>query len=117
MHFLGHAGGIDLFFELVDFVFFAAAEFLLNGFELFVEVILFLRALHLALHAGVDVAVDVELFELDFKDVADAVEALERDRRFRANPVFRRPASCRLAAMVSDSRAGSSTRAAAIMVS
>ena len=77
VHFLGHAGGVDLFFELVDFVFFAAAEFLLDGLELFVEVVLFLRALHLALHAGVDVAIDVELFEFDFEDVADAVEALD----------------------------------------
>src|SRR5229473_151289 len=50
----------------------------LNGFELFVEVVLFLRALHLALDAGVDVAVDVELFQLDFEDVANAVEALKR---------------------------------------
>ena len=72
-----HAGGIDLFLELVDFVFFAAAEFLLDGLELFVEVVLFLRALHLALHARIDVAVDVELFEFDFEDVADAVEALD----------------------------------------
>ena len=74
---LRHAGGVDFLLELVDFVLFAAAEFLLDGFELFVEVVLFLRALHLALHAGVDVAIDVELFELDFEDVADAVEALD----------------------------------------
>ena len=72
-----HAGGVDLFLELVDFVFFAAAEFLLDGLELFVEVVLFLGALHLALHAGIDVAIDVELFEFDFEDVADAVEALD----------------------------------------
>jgi len=36
-----------------------------------------LRALHLALNAGVDVAVDVEFFELDFEDIANAIEALE----------------------------------------
>ena len=37
----------------------------------------FLRALHLALHARVDVAIDVELLKLDFEDVADAIEALD----------------------------------------
>ena len=34
-------------------------EFLLDGLELFVEVVLFLGALHLALHAGIDVAIDI----------------------------------------------------------
>ena len=77
MDFLGHAGGFDLLLQLVDFVFFAAAEFLLDGLELFVEVILFLGALHLALDAGIDVAVDVELFDFDFENVADAVQALD----------------------------------------
>src|SRR5579871_93255 len=75
---LRHARGIDLFLELVDFVLFAAAEFLLDGLELFVEVVLFLRALHLALYARVDVAIDVELLEFDLEDVADAVEAFDR---------------------------------------
>ena len=77
VNFLGHAGGIDFLLQLVDFAFFAAAQFLLDGFELFVEVILFLRALHLALHAGIDVAIDVQLFEFDLENVADAVQALD----------------------------------------
>ena len=65
------------FFEFIDLALFAAAEFFLDGLELFVEVILFLGAFHLALDARVDVAVDIKLFELDFEDVADAVEALD----------------------------------------
>src|SRR5580704_1775880 len=79
---LGHAGGIDLLLQLFDFVFLAPAKFLLDGLELFVQVILFLRALHLALHAGIDVAVDVQLFQLDFQYVGDAIQALKRVRCF-----------------------------------
>ena len=75
--FLAHAGSVDFFLQLVDFVFFAAAELFLDGLEFFVEVVLFLSALHLALDPGIDVAVDVELFELDFENVADAVEPLD----------------------------------------
>ncbi len=78
MNFLGHPGGVDFLFEFVDFTLFAAAEFFLDGLELFVQVILFLRTLHLALHARVNVAVDVELFEFDFQDVCDAVQPFER---------------------------------------
>ena len=76
MHFLGHPGGVDLLFQLVDFAFFATPQLFLNGLELFVEVILFLRALHLAFHARIDVAVDVQFFELDFQDVANAIQPL-----------------------------------------
>src|SRR5580658_1069459 len=36
--FLAHPSGVDFLLELVDFAFFAAAQFLLNGFQLFVEV-------------------------------------------------------------------------------
>ena len=79
--FLGHPGGVDLLFQLVDFALFAAAQFFLNGLELFVQVVLFLRALHLALHARINVAVDVELLEFDFQDVRDAVQPFERINR------------------------------------
>ena len=86
--FLGHPRGIDLLFQLVDFALLATAQFLLDGLELFVQVILFLRALHLALHARIDVAVDVELFEFDFQDVADAVQPLERIDGFQQILLF-----------------------------
>ena len=75
---LGHTGGVDLLLQLVGFVFLAAAQFLLNRLELFVEVILFLRAFHLALYARIDVAVDIQLFQFNFQNVADAVQALQR---------------------------------------
>ena len=73
--FLGHAGGFDLLAQLVELALFAAAQFLLDGLDLFVEVVLFLRALHLALHARLDVAVEVELFDLDIEHVGDARQA------------------------------------------
>ena len=74
-HFLGHAGGFDLLAQLVELAFFAAAQFLLDGLDLLVEVVLFLRALHLALDARLDVAVEVELFDFDVEHVGDAREA------------------------------------------
>ena len=49
----------------------------MDGLELFVQVVLFLRALHLPLHAGIDVAIDVELFDFAFEDFGDAVQAVE----------------------------------------
>ena len=47
-----------------DFAFLAAAQFFLNSFEFLVEVVLFLRALHLPLHPRLDVAIEVQLFNL-----------------------------------------------------
>ena len=73
--FLGHAGGFDLLAQLVELAFFAAAQFLLDGLDLFVEVVLFLRALHLALDARLDVAVEVELFDFDIEHVGNAGQA------------------------------------------
>ena len=46
---------VSIFFFSCSISFcFAAAQFLLDGLELFVEVVLFLGALHLALHARID---------------------------------------------------------------
>src|ERR1039458_7465105 len=70
-----HAGGFDFLAQLVELAFFAAAQFLLDGLDFFVEVILFLRALHLALDAGLDVAVEVELFDFNVEDIGDASQA------------------------------------------
>jgi len=114
--FFRHARGIDFLFEFVEFAFFAAAEFLLDGFDLLVEVILFLRFFHLPLDARLDGAVHVELFDLDVEHVADAVQAFG-GIEISSNPCFSSMESCRLAAMVSVSFAGSSMRTAAIMVS
>ena len=113
----GHAGGFDLLLELLDFVLFAAAEFLVDGLELFVEVVLFLRALHLALHARVDVAVDVELFDFALRGCRRCGSGARGHRKFSSSSCFSSTGICRLAAMVSESLPGSSTRTAAIMVS
>ncbi len=72
-----HPSGVDLLLQLIKFALFAAAEFLLDGLDLLVEVVLFLGALHLALDARLDGAVHVELFDLDVEHVADAAEALD----------------------------------------
>ena len=74
-HFLGHSGGFNLFAQLVELALLAAAQLLLNGLDLFVQVVLFLRALHLPLDARLDVAVEVELFNLHVQHVGDARQA------------------------------------------
>ena len=82
---LGHAGGFDLLLELVELALFAAAQFLLDGLDLLVEVILFLRLFHLALHAALNGAVDVELFDLDVQHLGDArqpVDGIENLEQF-----------------------------------
>ena len=71
-HVLGHARGFDLLAQLVELALFAAAQFLLDGLDLLVEVVLFLRALHLPLDARLDVAVQVELLDLDVEHIGDA---------------------------------------------
>ena len=88
LNFLGHAGGFDLFLQLVEFVLFAAAEFLVNGLELFVQVVLFLRPLHLPLDARIDVAVHVELFDLALEDLGHAVQAVEHIEVFQQFLLF-----------------------------
>src|SRR5208282_6282955 len=62
--------------QFVEFALFAAAQFLLDGLDLFVEVILFLRLFHLALYARLDGAVDVQFFDFDIEHVGDAGKAL-----------------------------------------
>ena len=74
-HFLGHAGAIDLFLQLVKFALFPAPQFLLDSFDLFVKVVLFLCPLHLSLHPRLDGAVHVQLFDLDVQHVADTAQA------------------------------------------
>ena len=78
----GHAGGFDLLLQLVDLALLAAAQFLLDGLDLLVEVVLFLRLFHLALHAALDGAVDVELLDLDIEHLGDAGQAVDRIEDF-----------------------------------
>ena len=74
--FLGHAGGFDLFLQLVELALLAAAQFFLDGLDLLVEVVLFLRPLHLPLDSRLDGAVHVQLFDLDVEHVADPGQTL-----------------------------------------
>ena len=73
----GHAGGLDALLQLIDFALFAAAQFLLDGLDLLVEVILFLRLFHLALHAALNGAVDIELFDFDVEHLGHAGQAVD----------------------------------------
>ena len=77
-YFLGHASGFDLLLQFVELALLAAAQFLLDGLDLLVEVVLFLCPLHLPLHPRLDGAIHVQLFDLDIEDVGDARQALGR---------------------------------------
>ncbi len=66
-----------LLLQLVELALFAAAEFLLDGLDLLVEVILFLRLFHLALHAALDGAVDIELLDLDIQHLGHAGQPVD----------------------------------------
>ena len=48
----------------------------MNGFDLLVEVVLFLRTLHLLLHLGVDALVDVDLLDLDLQEILKLLQTL-----------------------------------------
>ena len=85
---LGHPRGIDLAFEFVELALLAAAELLLNRFDFFVEVVLFLRLFHLALHAPLDGAVDIELLNLDIQHFRDARQPVHRIEDFEQLLLF-----------------------------
>ena len=84
MRILAHAGGFDLLFQLIEFALLAAAQLLLDGLDLLVEIVFFLRLLHLALHAALDGAVDVQLLDFDIQHLGhtrqpvDGIEDLEQ---------------------------------------
>ena len=70
--------GIDLLFQLVEFALLAAAEFFLDCLDLLVEVVLFLRALHLPLDTALDGAIDVQFLNLNVEQVGHAGESINR---------------------------------------
>src|SRR5580698_10555641 len=111
-----HTGSFDLLFQLLDFVGFAAAEFFLDGLQFFVEVVLFLRALHLALHA-----VLMERSTFSFSISTSRISAMRFKRpsgsKSSSNSCFSPTGICRFAEIASESFPASSTRTAAIMVS
>ena len=77
-----------LLLQLVELALFAAAQFLLDGLDLLVEVILFLRLFHLALHAALDGAVDIELFDLDVQHFGHARQPVHRIEDFEQLLLF-----------------------------
>ena len=83
VHILWHAGGFDLFLELVEFALLAAAQFLLNRLYLLVQVILFLRPFHLPLYSRLNGAVHIELLDLDIEYVANASQTLRGIENFQ----------------------------------
>jgi hypothetical protein len=99
--FLRHLGGDHLLLELFDVgAVFAFAQFLLDGLDLFVQVVLALRLLHLALDAATDALFDLQdvefAFQLaeqvlealgDVEDLQDDLLLLELERQVRGNGV------------------------------
>ena len=87
-HILRHARGFDLLLQFVEFALFAAPQFFLDGLDFFVEVVLFLRLLHLPLDPRLDGAVHVELFDFHVEHVADAVQTLGGIEDFEQRLLF-----------------------------
>jgi hypothetical protein len=75
--FLAHAGGLDLLLHLVDVgAVLAFAEFLLDGLDLLVQVVLALALLHLALDAAADALFDLQDVELGLELAEQLFQAL-----------------------------------------
>ena len=117
LDFFWHARAFDLLFQFVKLALFATAQFLLDGFDLFVEVVLFLGLFHLALHARLDGTVDIELFDLDIEYIRDAGQALGRIENLKQFLFFFDGELKVRHKITSVSLAGSSIRTAEIMVS
>ncbi len=77
--FLRHPCLVDFLAQFLDLVALVvlATQFLLDRLHLLVEVVLFLRLLHLLLDARLDAAVDLELVHFAFEHAGDAVETLD----------------------------------------
>ena len=75
---LRHAGGLNLLLQLVVFALLATAQFFLDRLDFFVEVILFLRALHLTLDAALDRAVHLQLLDFNVEHLGYASEPVNR---------------------------------------
>jgi hypothetical protein len=66
--FLAHAGGLDFLVQFLEVgTFFAFAEFLLDRFDLFVQVVLALALFHLALDAATDALFDLQNVDFRFE--------------------------------------------------
>src|SRR5205809_539085 len=80
---LGHLGGFDLLLQLIQLgLLVFAPQLLLDRLHLFVEIVFLLGALHLALHASLDVPVYFDLLDLDLNDLVDLFHALREVHHF-----------------------------------
>ena len=85
---LGHAGCFDLALELIHLRFLIAAQLLLNGLHLLIQVVLFLGLFHLTLDPRVDGTIHVQLFDLRIQNVLQPVEPVHRIENFQQFLLF-----------------------------
>jgi hypothetical protein len=72
-------GGLDLLFEFLDVrAFFAVAQFLLDGLDLLVQVVLALALFHLALDAATDALVDLQDVDLVLQQLEQLFQPLSQ---------------------------------------
>ena len=82
-HLLGHAGGFDLFLQLIELAFLAPAQLFLDGLDLLVKVVLFLCPLHLSFYTRLDGAIHIQFFNFDVQYVTDPGQPLRRIKDFQ----------------------------------
>ena len=80
----GHADFFNLLLQLLEFgLLVLAAQFFVNRLDLLVEVILFLRLLHLTLHASLNRAIELALFNFQLKQFNQPLQARLRRKQFQ----------------------------------
>ena len=87
----GHAGFFDLFLEVVELgLFVLAAEFLVNGLDLLVQIVLALMLVHLLFGARMDRCGRAGVFRSRLRERRSAFAAVPERRTSQAGPVFPR---------------------------
>jgi hypothetical protein len=104
--FLGHARGLDLLLEFLEVgAFFAVAQFLLDGLDLLVQVVLALALLHLPLDAAADALFHLQDVDLVLQQFEQLLQPLGDENR-SSTACLASSLSGRCAAMVSARRPG-----------
>jgi hypothetical protein len=86
-----HARGFDLLLEFFEVgALFAVAQFLLDGLDLLVQVVLALALLHLALDAAADALFHLQDVDLVLEQFEQLLQPLGRPRTGRAPPAWLR---------------------------
>jgi hypothetical protein len=71
-----HAGFFDLLLQLFELcLLILATKLFVNGFDLLVEVVLFLSFLHLSLDASLDGAIELTFLDLGFQQLDQTLQA------------------------------------------